>query len=272
MGDQVTAYDPATGKASVQTVQQTYINHDTNLLAVTLRTMSPASASQGTTTGATKQQDAAIAAHGAQAPPATTAAPTRHDETIQTTTNHPWLTVDHGWILASFLHVGEPVQRVDGSMAIVVLVRAEPGTAAMWDLTVSQEHTFAVGSGVYVVHNCGETIDPSEVRYTQDSISRMHGDGHSVLENIEKLKSGELSPDDMDPIRIFKKTADIDAPNLEDGKLYSLDNRRLYEFREAGIKEIPYQWADPDDIARLQARGRFSTQNFGTSIQLRGIG
>ena len=34
--------------------------------------------------------------------------PPAPDETIQTTTNHPWLTADHGWILASFLRVGEP--------------------------------------------------------------------------------------------------------------------------------------------------------------------
>jgi hypothetical protein len=54
-----------------------------------------------------------VAAHGALAPPATTTS--TRDEAIQTTANHPWLTADHGWILASFLRVGEPVQRVDGA-------------------------------------------------------------------------------------------------------------------------------------------------------------
>lgn len=38
---------------------------------------------------------------------------------IQTTTNHPWLTTDRGRILASFFRISEPVQRVDGSRAIV---------------------------------------------------------------------------------------------------------------------------------------------------------
>jgi hypothetical protein len=28
-----------------------------------------------------------------------------------------------------------------------------PGAAAMWDLTVSNVHTFAVGAGEFVVHN-----------------------------------------------------------------------------------------------------------------------
>ena len=45
-----------------------------------------------------------------------------YDETIQTTTNHPWLSADHGWILASFLRLGEPVQRVDGSIAVQVAI------------------------------------------------------------------------------------------------------------------------------------------------------
>jgi hypothetical protein len=89
-----------------------------------------------------------------QQPPQQPSAPTR-DEVVHTTATHPWLTADHGWQLASFLHLGEPVARVDGTTATVVAVRAVPGAAAMWDLTVSTVHTFAVGTGRYVVHNCG---------------------------------------------------------------------------------------------------------------------
>lgn len=162
MEDQVAAYDPATGKANVQTIQHTYINHDNNLLAVTLQTVSPALNAQASAGSAVKRRDAAVVAHGAHAPPAVASAPSTHDETIQTTTNHPWLTADHGWILASFLRVGEPVQRVDGSTAVVVAVRAEPGAASMWDLTISNVHTFAVGNGAYVVHNCKNGLTPDD--------------------------------------------------------------------------------------------------------------
>lgn len=35
----------------------------------------------------------------------------------------------------------------------MVATRVVPGAAAMWDLTVSQVHTFAVGTGEFVVHN-----------------------------------------------------------------------------------------------------------------------
>ena len=43
---------------------------------------------------------------------------------------------------------------------------------------------------------------------------------------VQELKNGTLSPDDFPPIRIFKK----------DGKIYTLDNRRLKVFQDAGIK------------------------------------
>ena len=121
-GRQVTAYDSATGTASVQTVQQTHLNHDSNLLAVTLRTVTPTPATRSSDSSASKQREA-MAAHGAHAPPSrTTRANLTADETIQTTTNHPWLSADHGWILASFLRLGEPVQRVDGSIAVQVAI------------------------------------------------------------------------------------------------------------------------------------------------------
>jgi hypothetical protein len=55
------------------------------------------------------------------------------------------------------MRIGEPVRRDDGTTATVVAIRAVPGAAPMWDLTVSDLHDFAVGAGEYVVHNynCG---------------------------------------------------------------------------------------------------------------------
>lgn len=75
-------------------------------------------------------------------------------ETIRTTTNHPWLTADRDWLPAGFLHVGERVVRADGSTATVAAVRAVAGVAVMYDLTIGVIHTFLVGNGRYVVHNC----------------------------------------------------------------------------------------------------------------------
>lgn len=159
VGDKVLAYDPQTGTAGVQTVEHTFINHDVNLLDVTLRVTSSAHAIAGqapatTRTAASKPQGQA----GTQAA-ATGTSTTIRDEVVHTTANHPWYTADHGWLPASFLHLGEPVVRVDGTAATVVAIRTVPGAASMWDLTVSNVHTFAVGAGAYVVHNCPDTND-----------------------------------------------------------------------------------------------------------------
>jgi hypothetical protein len=86
------AYDPVTGKASTQTMQHVWINHDHDLLDVTLRTGVAASAQDASS----KAQQAVVRAHSSQAPPA--------DETIHTTANHPWLTTDRGWVLAGIVY------------------------------------------------------------------------------------------------------------------------------------------------------------------------
>lgn len=52
-----------------------------------------------------------------------------------------------------------------------------------------------------------------------------------------------------------------------DGKLYSLDNRRLAAFQEAGV-EMPYRMATPQEI--VQQQWKFTTTNDGISIIMRG--
>ena len=86
VGDKVTAYDSTTGKAQPETVQHVFINHDDNLLDVTIADAKPVAA----TDAKNKQQDAATAAHGSQASPS--------QETLHTTTEHPFLTDDRGFV------------------------------------------------------------------------------------------------------------------------------------------------------------------------------
>ncbi len=138
-------------------MQQVFINHDTDLLDVTL-SLNAATVKAEFAPTRSKQQDAEVASHGSHAPPST-------HETIHTTQKHPWLTTDNGWVKAGDLHVGEQVQRLDGSTATITALKVVAGEQEMYDLTVSQVHTFAVGDGQAVVHNtnqgCGVT--PGEV-------------------------------------------------------------------------------------------------------------
>jgi hypothetical protein len=184
-GDAVTAYDPSTGTATTQTVTATSIHHDDNLVDVTLQVTTPAAQASEVGQPSTKTTTATASrgTHASTSGSVPSHTSTRHTEVVHTTTNHPWLTADHGWLPAGFLHLGEPVRRADGSTATVVAVRVVPGAAAMWDLSVANVHTFAVGVGKYVVHNCGpgkwepanESMSPRAAKYQAQITGRGPG-------------------------------------------------------------------------------------------------
>ncbi|MFJ8076993.1 RHS repeat domain-containing protein [Streptomyces sp. NPDC096176] len=103
------------------------------------------------------------------------------------------------------------------------------------------------------------TMSPKAIRYTQDSIKGRYKDGKSVTDTIDDLVAGRVSPSEIPPIRIFER----------DGKIYSLDNRRLYTFKEAN-KPVNFRRATPDEIRHEAHPGnKFTTKNDGTSIHVR---
>ena len=92
----------------------------------------------------------------------------------------------------------------------------------------------------------------------QSSIKNTTGD-YTVLGNIDALKSGDLLPSQLgSPIKVWK-----DA----DGVIWSLDHRRLAAFKEAGISEIPVEWATRAEV-KNQA-WKMSTKTDGLSIRLK---
>jgi filamentous hemagglutinin len=72
------------------------------------------------------------------------------------------------------------------------------------------------------------------------------------------LKSGKISPDDLPSIRVFEK----------DGRVYSLDNRRLLAISEAGVS-IKVVLATPAEVAK--EGWKMTTPNNGSIICVRGV-
>lgn len=110
-------------------------------------------------------------------------------------------------MLAGSLELGEPVRLLDGRTAVVAATRVVPGAAAMWDLAVSQVHTFAVGAGGYVVHNCNSNeVDFSDNKQLQKKYK--HASDFGVEGTYNAAKSEEFKEamkahlDDPDTVEI----------------------------------------------------------------------
>jgi hypothetical protein len=71
-----------------------------------------------------------------------------------TTPNHPFFTTDRGWVLAGSLQVGEQVRTETGGSATILGFTTTAAPTTMWDLTVDGAHSFFVGQGAVLVHNC----------------------------------------------------------------------------------------------------------------------
>jgi hypothetical protein len=101
-------------------------------------------------------------------------------------------------------------------------------------------------------------VNPKTIRFTQDSISAsFKKEGTTLADTIEGLKAGKIDPNSIPPIRTFE----------QNGKVFTLDNRRLYVFQEAGIP-IRTTPATAEEVAA--EAWKFTTKNEGTSIRVRG--
>jgi hypothetical protein len=100
-------------------------------------------------------------------------------------------------------------------------------------------------------------VNPNDIRFSQNSIRSVFSNDETLDDTINGLINGIISPSDFPPIRIFEV----------DGNIFTLDNRRLYVFQEAGFP-INTMLATPFEIENES--WKFTTENDGTSIQVRG--
>jgi hypothetical protein len=176
------------------------------------------------------------------------------------TANHPLFSQDRDdWVPAGDLEVNEKVRTIDGT-ATLTHKSKRPSRETVYNLEVHRSHAYHVSQFAILAHNTGITcLDAKTIRFTQDSIASRFKNGNSLADTIAALKSGALKPGDLPPIRIFER----------DGKLWTLDNRRLYVFQEAGIPIRTVQ-ATAEQIAR-ELPSKFTTVTDGLTIVIRGL-
>ena len=142
VGDMVLATDTVTGKTRAEPVTTLWINHDHDLMNVTVKTASGTSI-------------------------------------IKSTQHHLfWDLSAHAWVQADDLSAGTALKTPNGATATVVATTVVPGAADMWDLTVNNDHDFYVvvsaGSQTAVlVHNC--TV-PGGMANLSDNVSMSTSD------------------------------------------------------------------------------------------------
>ncbi len=165
--DKVATTDPKTGATEAKPVTALHANQDHDLTDVTVR-----------------------------------AAGSRGPVVLHTTQHHPlWDQTASRWVLAADLVAGHALHADGREVATVVAVRnyADGGGRDMRDLTVADVHTYYVIAGTtpVLVHNCN-TIDPSEVKFSQKGVSQNFKDGRSVTDLADSLRNG-----DTDPMYVF---------------------------------------------------------------------
>ncbi|MGH2496411.1 MAG: RHS repeat-associated core domain-containing protein [Ktedonobacteraceae bacterium] len=127
-GERVWAYNTKTHKMELQPIVHVWINHDNDLVDVTIASTIPAQ-------------------HGKVAQ--------KTSEVVHTNKKHPFLTLEKGFIPVSQLRVGMHVVSANGSIGTIMVLKVIPGAMTMYNLEVARDHTYTVGVGEWIVHNCG---------------------------------------------------------------------------------------------------------------------
>lgn len=87
---------------------------------------------------------------------------------------------------------------------------------------------------------------------------------YTVLTNAMELRSGKLTPEILGPIKIWKEP----GPN---GKIWTLDHRRLMAYKIAGYPDVPTEWAHEGEV--LWDNFKMSTEKteleWGKNVEIR---
>lgn len=100
-------------------------------------------------------------------------------------------------------------------------------------------------------------LGPFDIRFSQPTVSHNLSEGGTITDMIEGLRTGELDVSQIPAIRVIE----------HNGMRWSLDNRRLLAFREAGLQSIPLRFVSLNEpLIGEMFKQRFNPINDGQII------
>jgi RHS repeat-associated protein len=106
-----------------------------------------------------------------------------------------------------------------------------------------------------------EFLNPKTLAFTQNEVSPTFQDGRTIAQLSEGLRTGQINPTTVSPIRVVEF----------EGKLYSLDNRRLVAFQMADVN-IPVVRASWTPKVTSDFVWRYNPVQGGSRVFINGVG
>lgn len=107
--------------------------------------------------------------------------PSESEETLGTTSNHPFWSVDRQeFVQAGSLEIGERLQTLSGDVKVVQQKLLRPGPQPVFNLEVHNEHVYFVGQDGVLVHNAKAYVDDALVHSNGHVGSQLGRDGTMV--------------------------------------------------------------------------------------------
>jgi RHS repeat-associated protein len=163
-------------------------------------------------------------------------------------------------VVAAARTIGYDILKIGGKWAIqksgrILTGAAEQKAVAEVSAAVAKVPSRAMaGADDFAKLPARGAIDPNMVRFSQDSIDSTFKNGDSVAGLSAKIRGG-MDTSAIPPIRIVVK----------DGKVFTLDNRRLKAFQEAGV---PIRYEKLEAIPKSEMF-KFTTDCDGMTIVVR---
>jgi hypothetical protein len=267
VGDRVWSADPNTGHTSAQPVQAVQVDHDTDLLDLTITNPFDVTSTIHTT-----------AKHPFYSPLRALPQTTGDAVTELANTTTPTPVDTQGWVNAADLHPGDQLATPfpDGTAHVASHTQV-PGTADMWDLTIATTHTFYITTptAAVLVHNCpftpgapgqqfsmGDVPKSGAVYHIRDAQGTSKYVGQSIKPPARirtHIRDGKFDPDAGDTIDFPHLTNDRDALNgLEYREMRNAGTRRPSRVADNpgynGVGLNKYRVYDPDKNPEAAAR------------------